>query len=40
MKGTRKVSSAGPTAPKRHAVERAVSTNITAQGGDPALLNL
>ena len=30
----------GPHALLRFAVERAVSTNITAQGGDPALLNL
>ena len=30
----------GPFALYRYAVERAVSTNITAQGGDPALLNL
>jgi len=30
----------GPNALLRYAVERAVSTNITAQGGDPALLNL
>jgi RHH-type proline utilization regulon transcriptional repressor/proline dehydrogenase/delta 1-pyrroline-5-carboxylate dehydrogenase len=31
---------AAPTALLRYAVERAVSVNITAQGGDPALLNL
>ncbi len=30
----------GPLALSRYAVERAVSTNIAAQGGDPALLNL
>jgi RHH-type proline utilization regulon transcriptional repressor/proline dehydrogenase/delta 1-pyrroline-5-carboxylate dehydrogenase len=30
----------GPLALSRYAVERAVSTNISAQGGDPALLNL
>ena len=30
----------GPEALSRYAVERAVSVNITAQGGDPALLNL
>jgi RHH-type proline utilization regulon transcriptional repressor/proline dehydrogenase/delta 1-pyrroline-5-carboxylate dehydrogenase len=30
----------GPNALSRYAVERAVSVNITAQGGDPALLNL
>ena len=30
----------GPHALLRHAVERALSVNITAQGGDPALLNL
>jgi RHH-type transcriptional regulator, proline utilization regulon repressor / proline dehydrogenase / delta 1-pyrroline-5-carboxylate dehydrogenase len=30
----------GPHALLRFAVERAVSVNITAQGGDPALLNL
>ena len=30
----------GPHALVRYAVERAVSVNITAQGGDPALLNL
>ena len=30
----------GPFALTRYAVERAVSVNITAQGGDPALLNL
>ena len=30
----------GPHALSRHAVERAVSVNIAAQGGDPALLNL
>lgn len=30
----------GPHALLRYAVERAVSINITAQGGDPALLNL
>jgi RHH-type proline utilization regulon transcriptional repressor/proline dehydrogenase/delta 1-pyrroline-5-carboxylate dehydrogenase len=30
----------GPHALIRYAVERAVSVNITAQGGDPALLNL
>ena len=30
----------GPYALLRYAVERAVSVNITAQGGDPALLNL
>ncbi|MBS0334250.1 MAG: bifunctional proline dehydrogenase/L-glutamate gamma-semialdehyde dehydrogenase PutA, partial [Proteobacteria bacterium] len=30
----------GPHALLRYAVERAVSVNITAQGGDPALLNL
>ncbi|HEX8570154.1 MAG TPA: bifunctional proline dehydrogenase/L-glutamate gamma-semialdehyde dehydrogenase PutA [Caulobacteraceae bacterium] len=30
----------GPHALFRYAVERAVSVNITAQGGDPALLNL
>lgn len=30
----------GPHALSRYAVERAVSVNITAQGGDPALLNL
>ena len=30
----------GPNALIRYAVERAVSVNITAQGGDPALLNL
>ena len=30
----------GPHALMRYAVERAVSVNITAQGGDPALLNL
>jgi len=30
----------GPNALLRYAVERAVSVNITAQGGDPALLNL
>jgi RHH-type proline utilization regulon transcriptional repressor/proline dehydrogenase/delta 1-pyrroline-5-carboxylate dehydrogenase len=30
----------GPDALTRYAVERAVSVNIAAQGGDPALLNL
>jgi RHH-type proline utilization regulon transcriptional repressor/proline dehydrogenase/delta 1-pyrroline-5-carboxylate dehydrogenase len=30
----------GPNALLRYAVERAVSVNIAAQGGDPALLNL
>ena len=30
----------GPHALSRYAVERALSVNITAQGGDPALLNL
>jgi len=30
----------GPHALSRYAVERAVSVNITAQGGDPTLLNL
>jgi len=30
----------GPHALLRYAVERAVSINIAAQGGDPALLNL
>ncbi|WP_374574687.1 bifunctional proline dehydrogenase/L-glutamate gamma-semialdehyde dehydrogenase PutA [Phenylobacterium sp.] len=30
----------GPNALLRYAVERALSVNITAQGGDPALLNL
>jgi RHH-type proline utilization regulon transcriptional repressor/proline dehydrogenase/delta 1-pyrroline-5-carboxylate dehydrogenase len=30
----------GPDALSRYAVERAVSVNIAAQGGDPALLNL
>ena len=30
----------GPEALSRYGVERAVSVNITAQGGDPALLNL
>ena len=30
----------GPYALLRYAVERAVSVNIAAQGGDPALLNL
>ncbi len=30
----------GPQAPSRYAVERALSVNIAAQGGDPALLNL
>lgn len=30
----------GPHALLRYAVERAVSVNITAQGGDPALLNI
>ncbi|MBN9319006.1 MAG: bifunctional proline dehydrogenase/L-glutamate gamma-semialdehyde dehydrogenase PutA [Caulobacterales bacterium] len=30
----------GPNALSRYAVERAVSVNITAQGGDPSLLNL
>ena len=30
----------GPNSLARYAVERAVSTNIAAQGGDPALLNL
>ena len=30
----------GPHALSRYAVERAVSVNITAQGGDPSLLNL
>jgi RHH-type transcriptional regulator, proline utilization regulon repressor / proline dehydrogenase / delta 1-pyrroline-5-carboxylate dehydrogenase len=30
----------GPHALLRFAVERAVSINIAAQGGDPALLNL
>jgi RHH-type proline utilization regulon transcriptional repressor/proline dehydrogenase/delta 1-pyrroline-5-carboxylate dehydrogenase len=30
----------GPLALTRYAVERSVSTNIAAQGGDPALLNL
>ncbi|MDB5711427.1 MAG: L-proline dehydrogenase / delta-pyrroline-5-carboxylate dehydrogenase [Sphingomonas bacterium] len=30
----------GPHALLRYAVERAISINITAQGGDPALLNL
>jgi RHH-type proline utilization regulon transcriptional repressor/proline dehydrogenase/delta 1-pyrroline-5-carboxylate dehydrogenase len=30
----------GPHALLRYATERAVSVNITAQGGDPALLNL
>ena len=30
----------GPNALMRYAVERAVSVNIAAQGGDPALLNL
>jgi len=30
----------GPNALSRYAMERAVSVNITAQGGDPSLLNL
>jgi RHH-type proline utilization regulon transcriptional repressor/proline dehydrogenase/delta 1-pyrroline-5-carboxylate dehydrogenase len=30
----------GPHALLRYAVERALSINITAQGGDPTLLNL
>ena len=30
----------GPNALSRYAIERALSVNITAQGGDPALLNL
>jgi RHH-type proline utilization regulon transcriptional repressor/proline dehydrogenase/delta 1-pyrroline-5-carboxylate dehydrogenase len=30
----------GPHALLRYAVERTVSVNIAAQGGDPALLNL
>ena len=30
----------GPHALLRYATERALSVNITAQGGDPALLNL
>ena len=30
----------GPNALLRYATERALSVNITAQGGDPALLNL
>jgi RHH-type proline utilization regulon transcriptional repressor/proline dehydrogenase/delta 1-pyrroline-5-carboxylate dehydrogenase len=30
----------GPNALARYCIERAVSVNITAQGGDPALLNL
>ena len=30
----------GPYSLSRYAVERAVSVNIAAQGGDPALLNL
>ena len=30
----------GPHALLRYAVDRAVSVNIAAQGGDPALLNL
>ena len=30
----------GPNALLRYAVERSVSVNIAAQGGDPALLNL
>jgi len=30
----------GPNALSRYAIERAISVNITAQGGDPALLNL
>ncbi|WP_309643944.1 bifunctional proline dehydrogenase/L-glutamate gamma-semialdehyde dehydrogenase PutA [Phenylobacterium sp.] len=30
----------GPNALTRYAIERAISVNITAQGGDPALLNL
>ena len=30
----------GPNALSRYCVERALSVNITAQGGDPALLNL
>ncbi len=30
----------GPNSLSRYAIERAVSINITAQGGDPALLNL
>jgi len=30
----------GPNALSRYAVERAISVNIAAQGGDPALLNL
>ena len=30
----------GPHSLLRYAVERAVSVNIAAQGGDPALLNL
>jgi RHH-type proline utilization regulon transcriptional repressor/proline dehydrogenase/delta 1-pyrroline-5-carboxylate dehydrogenase len=30
----------GPDALSRYALERAVSVNIAAQGGDPALLNL
>ncbi|WP_332766788.1 bifunctional proline dehydrogenase/L-glutamate gamma-semialdehyde dehydrogenase PutA [Phenylobacterium sp.] len=30
----------GPNSLTRYAIERAVSVNITAQGGDPALLNL
>jgi RHH-type proline utilization regulon transcriptional repressor/proline dehydrogenase/delta 1-pyrroline-5-carboxylate dehydrogenase len=30
----------GPNALSRYAVERALSVNIAAQGGDPALLNL
>ena len=30
----------GPNTLLRYAVERSLSVNITAQGGDPALLNL
>ena len=30
----------GPDALTRYSVERSVSVNIAAQGGDPALLNL
>ena len=30
----------GPNALSRYAIERAISVNITAQGGDPSLLNL
>ena len=30
----------GPNSLSRYAIERALSVNITAQGGDPALLNL